>query len=205
MVRKIDTPAKDRLLASGAVLFSEKGFEGVSVREICKHANTSMSMIHHYFENKEGLLKAIIEQFGDHVFSIQMRILDKAPRSEEDFLVRFEMLFESTLEAIIENRLVLMIVNREQVIPKCVKEYHSRFSEFLEQAKKRGFVRKELDSNMITGFLMDRINSQVLSAPLLKKTYGKNVLSDPEYKKRWCQSNLDLFINGIRPLKKVKV
>ena len=106
MDKSTDPPVKDRLLTSGAILFAEKGFGGVSVREICKHANTSMSMIHHYFENKDGLLKAIVEQFGSHVFAVPMRILDKAPRSEEDFLIRIEMLFESTLEAFIENRMV---------------------------------------------------------------------------------------------------
>ena len=52
MARK-QIPSKERLMSSGAALFSEKGYAGVSVREICKHAKTSMNMIHHYFKNKD--------------------------------------------------------------------------------------------------------------------------------------------------------
>jgi AcrR family transcriptional regulator len=52
-----DPPVRDRLIASGTALFAEKGFDGVSVPEICKHAHTTMNMIHHYFGNKEGLFR----------------------------------------------------------------------------------------------------------------------------------------------------
>jgi hypothetical protein len=52
---------------------------------------------------------------------------------------------------------------------------------------------------MITGFLLDRILNQVQLAPWIKGTYGTDVLSDPEYKQRWCRSNLDVFVNGIVP------
>jgi len=63
---KEQKPLKDRLIYSGATLFSEKGYSGVSVREICKHADTSISMFHHYFDNKAGLLKVI----GDHTRTV---------------------------------------------------------------------------------------------------------------------------------------
>ena len=74
-----------------------------------------------------------------------------------------------------------------------------RFSDFLEQAKKKGFVRKELDADMVSGFLLDRMINQIQFAPWIKKIYGRDILSDPEYNKQWCQSNLDLFMNGILP------
>jgi len=199
MNKSADIPTKDRLLASGAVLFAEKGFGGVSVREICKHAATSMNIIHHYFVNKEGLLKAIVEQFSSRVFAFPMRLLDKPPRSGEDFFSRIEMLFEATLDAYIEHRIVMMVVIREQANPGALTEYMRRFADFPEQAKKKGFVRKELDSDMITGFLLDRIVNQVQFAPWIKKNYGTDLLCDRIYKERWCKSNLDLFINGIIP------
>ena len=199
MNKPTDTPTKDRLLKSGAILFAEKGFAGVSVREICKHAETSMNMIHHYFESKDGLLQAIVEQFSTHVYAVPMRLLDKPPRSKEDLQSRIELLFEATLDASIEHRVILMVVIRELANPGALAEYMKRFGDFLEQAKKKGFVRKELDSDMVTGFLLDRIINQIQFAPWIKKIYGRDILSDPKYNKQWCQSNLDLFMNGILP------
>jgi AcrR family transcriptional regulator len=113
----VETPAKDRLLHSGAVLFGQNGYAGVSVREICKHADTSMNMIHHYFESKEGLLKAIINQFSDSVFSVPNKLLENTPRSKEDFQLRIEMIFETTLDACIKERVTLLVVIHEQ--PLC--------------------------------------------------------------------------------------
>lgn len=192
-------PPRSRLLASGAYLIAEKGFDGASVRAICAHAGTSVNMIHHYFGSKQGLLDAIVEQFSSGVFAVPMRLLEKEPRSQEDFLSRIELLFETTLDAYIEHRSVLMVIVREQANPEALPEYMARFASFLDRAKEMGFVREEVDSDMITGFLLDRILNQVQLAPWIKRTYGTDVLSDPEYKQRWCRSNLDVFVNGIVP------
>ena len=54
-------PVRNRLFDSATLLFAEKGFDSVSVREICTHATTSINMIHHYFGSKQGLLNAIVE------------------------------------------------------------------------------------------------------------------------------------------------
>ncbi|MDX2471056.1 MAG: TetR/AcrR family transcriptional regulator [SAR324 cluster bacterium] len=194
-------PTKERLLASGALLFSEKGFGSVSVREICKHAETSMNMIHHYFKSKEGLLEAILEQFSSSVFELPLRILDKPPRSKEDLLARLEMLFETTLDACVENRLLLLVILREQAKLSAVTLYIEKFAWFLSQGKEQGLVRKEMDTDMITGFLLDRIINQVQFAPWIEENYGASVQSQghSQYKQQWCQANLDLFFNGILP------
>ena len=156
-----------------------------------------MNMIHHYFGSKEGLLNEILEQFSAQVFVVPMRLLDKPPRSKDDFLSRMEMLFEATLEAYIGQRLVLVVVVREQADLSALNEYVERLVEFLEQAKTKGFVRKEVDSEMITGAMFDRVLNQVLFAPWIKRTSGIDVLNDAKYKQRWCQANLDLFLHGL--------
>ena len=156
-----------------------------------------MNMIHHYFGSKEGLLNEILEQFSADVFAVPVRLLDKAPRSKEDFLSRMEMLFEATLDAYIAQRAVLVVVIREQADLSALTAYVARFVEFLEHAKTKGFVRKEVDSEMITGAMLDRVLNQVLFAPWMKRSFGIDVLRDANYKDRWCRANLDLFLNGL--------
>jgi AcrR family transcriptional regulator len=189
--------SKERLINSGALLFAEKGFDGVSVRAICAHAETSMNMIHHYFESKEGLLTVILENFTTEAFVTPLKIIEDSPKSSEDFRLRMEMLFESTLETYIKNRNVVVISNQVQLVMPVLMAYQEKFSDFLNRSKKLGFVRESLDSEMIAGFMLDRINNQVQYAPWINKAYKIDLLKDVEYRKRWCKSNLDLFLNGI--------
>ncbi len=191
-------PTRERLLRSGARLIAKKGFDGVSVRDVCRDADTSANMIHHYFGSKAGLLDAIVERFSIHVFAVPMRLLEAPAKSQAEFRARIEILFETTLEAYTANRDVSLVVAREQADPPALVEYMTRFTDFLEDAKARGFVRRGLETRMVAGALLDRIANQVQFAPWIKRNYGADI-SDPEYKKRWCASNLDLFLFGMVP------
>lgn len=197
MNNKRSNSTKERLLSSGALLICEKGYTGTSVREICSHANTSTNMIHHYFGNKEGLLNAITESYGENVFIFPLKLLAKEPKSKADFISRIELVFETTLEACIENRLVLMITIREQQSPKALIAYMAGFKYFIDSGIDKGFARKELDSEMITGFILDRIVNQVQFSPWVNDEFGTDILNDQSYLRRWSQSNVDVFINGI--------
>ena len=133
----IASTTRDRLLTSGALLFARKGYGSVSIRNICEHANTSVSMIHHHFGNKQGLLDAVVATFTSVVFVVPMVLLKKEATSREDFRTRVEMLFETTLDAYIEHRSVVMVVVREQVPLPAYDEYMERFVSFLEDAKQK--------------------------------------------------------------------
>lgn len=102
-----------------------------------------------------------------------------------------------TFDAYIEHRSVMLVVVREQADPEALPEYMGRVAAFLDRGKERGFVRDEVDTEMITGFFLDRILNQVQFAPWIKRNYGTDLLSDPEYKQQWCRSNLDVLLNGM--------
>ena len=188
---------RERLLESGAKLFAEKGFAGVSVRRICADANTSTNMVHHFFGSKQGLLSAIAEQLSVTIFAIPIRLFQTMPASTEEFASRMQLLFETTLEAYIEHRALLMVVVREETDTQGVLAFSKAFAEFLERAKREGFVREQLDSEMTTGAIIDRILNQVSFAPQVKRVHGLDIISDGDYRQRWCNLNLDMFLNGI--------
>lgn len=196
-VRDAEVPAQERLLKAAARLFAEKSFGGVSVREICKEAGTGINMIHHYFGNKDGLLEAIIQRYDAQMFSIPLRLLATPARSREDLSARLELVFETTLEACLEARDILIVVLREQPELMLLMNFHDRLVAFLEEAKGQGIVRTDLDSAMISGAMLDRVINQVQFAPWIKRTSGVDIATDDEYRGRWCRSNVDLFLNGI--------
>jgi AcrR family transcriptional regulator len=46
---------QQRLLEAGGQVFAEKGFEGATVREICKRAGVNIAAVNYYFRDKERL------------------------------------------------------------------------------------------------------------------------------------------------------
>ncbi|NRB00575.1 MAG: TetR/AcrR family transcriptional regulator [Rhodobacteraceae bacterium] len=193
----LEPPARDRLIAAAAELFAEKSYGGVSVREICKKAGTGINMIHHYFGNKDGLLEAIANQFDEKVYAVPLRLLAAPAKSRDDLISRIELLFETTLEACLAQRNVMMVVIREQSQLSTLVAYQTAFVGFLEDAKSKGFIREGLESEMISGAMLDRIISQVQYAPWIKESTGYDIESDASYRQDWCRASVDLFLNGV--------
>lgn len=50
------------ILEAAAKLFSEKGYANVSIRDVCKEANTTPPMIYYYFKDKKRLFEAAVSQ-----------------------------------------------------------------------------------------------------------------------------------------------
>jgi len=53
---------KSRIMEAAEILFSQKGFNAVSIREISSEAGVNISMINYYFKSKENLLRSILDQ-----------------------------------------------------------------------------------------------------------------------------------------------
>lgn len=51
---------KIQILSVAEKLFSEKGFEGTSIRDISKHAKINIAMVSYYFGSKDKLLESLI-------------------------------------------------------------------------------------------------------------------------------------------------
>lgn len=56
---------KQRLLIAGLALFAERGFNGVSIRELAAEANANSSMITYHFGGKKGLYLAVYQYIAD--------------------------------------------------------------------------------------------------------------------------------------------
>lgn len=52
-----DENSKYRILEAAIKLFAARGFDGVSIREICKEAKTNVCMISYYFGGKKNFTK----------------------------------------------------------------------------------------------------------------------------------------------------
>lgn len=54
---------RERLVRTAFVLFAEKGFDSVTVRDIAAASSVSVGLINHHFGSKDGLREAVDEYF----------------------------------------------------------------------------------------------------------------------------------------------
>lgn len=52
---------RDRILKSALDLFSTRGYDGTSVREVCEAAGIAKPSLYHFFGSKEGVYRALVE------------------------------------------------------------------------------------------------------------------------------------------------
>lgn len=55
---------RERLIAAGYEILSEKGYEAATVKEIAQHAHVSPGLFHYYFASKDELLLAVVKEAG---------------------------------------------------------------------------------------------------------------------------------------------
>jgi len=53
--------SNDRILLRALELFSQKGYDATSVREICEAAGVTKPTLYHFYGSKEGVYRAIVE------------------------------------------------------------------------------------------------------------------------------------------------
>jgi len=54
---------RDRLIDSARYLFWERGYAGTSMSELLAHAEVNSGSFYHFFDSKEALLRAVLEQY----------------------------------------------------------------------------------------------------------------------------------------------
>jgi AcrR family transcriptional regulator len=55
---------RERLIAAGYTVLSEKGYEATTVKEVARVAGVSPGLFHYYFASKEELLIAVLHEAG---------------------------------------------------------------------------------------------------------------------------------------------
>src|SRR5690554_5571756 len=53
----------ERILRAAEKLFSEKGFEATSLREITQLAEVNLASVNYHFGSKKGLIQAVVERY----------------------------------------------------------------------------------------------------------------------------------------------
>jgi AcrR family transcriptional regulator len=98
---------RKRILDGAEIEFASKGFDGTRLAAIARAADVPQALIHHYFDDKEGLYRAVLERAIGAIVSEGWKILDaKAPPKKRAKSARFG---RRELEALIEAYVAMLV------------------------------------------------------------------------------------------------
>jgi AcrR family transcriptional regulator len=153
--------ARERLLESAKILFSQKGYYATSVEDIVESAGFSKGTFYFYFKSKEELFKSLVEEMHLNIVK-RLEVFLERDLPLEDALVEYAKVF---LEDIYQNRHIAQIflfqllgTNEEFRKLYYTKVSHLRelLTKMVDRAIQRGEINyKDAENivNLYTGFL----------------------------------------------------
>ena len=80
--------SQERLLDAAEILFAEKGFEAVSLRDITSEAEANFAAVNYHFGGKENLIGAVLARHAMPINAERIALLDTLLAREEKPTVR---------------------------------------------------------------------------------------------------------------------
>jgi AcrR family transcriptional regulator len=189
-----------RIIRNATRLFAEKGYVGVSIKEISESAKVNIAAINYHYGTKELLFRRIIEQFLSELFVSSRKTL-LPPQNREDLTVRLEIFVHQTVEAIIRQPDVITIIHREMnrsnaVFQKTILKHRKALVEFLARAGARKFLAPDVDPFFAAEFLMNQIAQGTRRDRAPRELYGRTPTAD-RYRDQWVKQTVRLFLGGV--------
>ena len=90
MPRTVKDPEERRreLLATAMRLFAQEGYDNVSVRAVARAAGVAPGLAYHYFDSKQNLFNAAIQEYSRQCAVAICQVLDDADLSLDEKLSR---------------------------------------------------------------------------------------------------------------------
>ena len=180
---------KKKIIKTAEKLFSRKGFNGVSIRDLAKACNMSGPLILHHFGSKEGIYDAV----RLHLIEKYIPFFEDIENEEKDLFDFIEDIVRGTFEFHRENPIAVRLMNWDRLDrnkkswPKA-EEFECIFTERIQKAIDSGEVEGNFSAEnfslMIGGMihLWWEERQEVLNRKLGDKYTAEEALkADEEY------------------------
>jgi TetR/AcrR family transcriptional regulator len=192
-----DNDCRATLIAVATPLFAEKGFHGVSVRELVKGAGMNLSMISYYFGGKEALYAAVLaEQFATLGQVADIRELPLDP------LGKFQRYIRATVDRYRKNPYLLRFYTSELtnptpsfelIVKPAIREVLLVLEEIFREGIATGQFCQELDPMDTILALAGMINFYFLLEPVTRELVDR----PPERDEILVTHLMDIFTRGV--------
>jgi TetR/AcrR family transcriptional regulator len=194
---------RQRLVKAATEVFAEKGFAGATVKEISDRAGVNISLISYHFNGKEGIFRTCLEDFAHGRLKEAEQVLT-LPESKEDLKAKLKIWMQQFLRCHVEDADVCTILHRENIAENkfmweifegtFLKTFEAMVN-FLEAARKKGILRKELDCNVATQIIFGFLVHMGRNQEAQKKHFGKSI-ADDKYRAHFAEQAIGIVLNG---------
>lgn len=201
MEKPKDENSKSRILEAATTLFAQKGFDGTSIREICKKANVNLCMISYYWGGKQELYNGIIENLLEKQIEYSKGFLDlnKNPKDMSidectNLLTTIADKFVDFFYTNISSDLIVLLLKEQQRPDFIVK---SPVLDYMRSVVARVLNREPDDRLVIfkTLFLLSQVNSPRILPAFSLRQLGQKDFSKEDIK--IIKENVKLYINAV--------
>jgi TetR/AcrR family fatty acid metabolism transcriptional regulator len=165
---------RDRILRAAVKIFSRKGFFNSKVSEIARAAEVADGTIYLYFRNKDDLLISLFEEkMGEVVADVRRRIaaggsaIDRLRIFIENHMDLLER--ESGLVEVIQVELRQSTKFLKNYTPMKYFEYLEVISDILEEGKREGLLRPDLNVSVARRAIFGALDELSLTYILSRK------------------------------------
>ena len=169
-------------------LFSLKGFDGTSVRDIAEEAGVNVAMISYYFGSKEKLLEAIFEI---KIGRVQMRVEELLKDNSISTIQKINTLVDEHIEKMMDSQQFYKIMISEQInntntaIIQKIKQLKVRnaelITELVKEGQKKGDFKKKIDVVLMLNTMIGTVWQSMLSKEHFREFTNSQNLTDEEY------------------------
>ena len=195
---------RQRILDSGEREFAARGFAGARLREIAEMAGVQPALIHHYFTDKQGLYRAVLDRGLLPGSTESWTILESRHDLEGlvagliDVLLRFYAAHQNLLAILrhesVSGSPVLEELARERMLP--VIEAVTRY---LEERQKAGEVRDDVPAAEIIVSATAMTVYPFVEEGLIRVMLPSVITRDEASLERRKHSIVKLLLDAIRP------
>lgn len=176
--------AREKILAAAQSLIEMRGYSALGVAEICKAAEVPKGSFYYFFDSKEALALAVVDEHWEGQRADWTRVLN----SSQDPLARLKQLFEETeagqsagqqscgtVSGCMFGNLTLELSNQTEPVRGRLQEVFDEQVDMVEaviaEARGRGEVNVA-DTHKAARSVVAQLEGQVLFAKLYNRTGG---------------------------------
>lgn len=180
---------KDCILNSAIELFSKKGFDGVSIREIATLAEVHFASIRYHFGDKENLYQVCISKHGESRLISAQNFLGNEPKSSEDMRLRLSYAIADVFRIHNENPYLTKLILQEiessnpkadVVLRKTMLAMTETFTNFFTIGQNKKYINKDVSPLFLTQSLIGIIHHFIRTAPTRERLLAHKSLKPKE-------------------------
>lgn len=180
---------KQHILEEAEELFSRKGFEAATVRDIADAAGVNLAMISYYFGSKEKLMEDLFHQRMDAMkLKVELLLKDKQLTPFE----KMETLIDEYINKVVDRQsfykilLCEQVIKKNPVIIKLIRELKLNYAALVSELVKEGQRKKVFKKNVDTVLALTTMTGTVTQLVVNKEYYfefnGYKNLTEEEMK-----------------------